>query len=198
MNFSYLLLLFLTTSQCIEKRALQKSHEKPQWLKWSEAFLSNEKLDQQAYLVKLLKKITEEYLLDCTPVILYDVFTELHDNLILQKLLTGFPTAYIHGQISENYTVWLKTSVHPFRDTCLSYILFVRNVMKVKNVIGEKSYNRIVVVAKTSQWQVFDFLTREESQLFVNLLVIVKAEDIGARFGVSRITYYDLKYFQQV
>lgn len=169
----------------MEKRALQISHEKPQWMKWSDAFLGKYELDQQSYLVKLLKKITVDYLLDCTPVILYDTTTELYDNLILQKLLTGFPINYIHGQINEDYTISLKVSADPSKDTCLNYILFMRDIMKIKNVIGKKTMNKIVIVAKTSQWRVLDFLTRVESQSYVNLLAIVKSEDVEERFGVS-------------
>lgn len=185
----YFMFFFLATTNCVEKRALQKSHEKPQWLKWSEAFLGEETLDQQAYMVKLLKRITTEHLLECTPVILYDEFTELHDNLILQKLLSGFPTPYFHGQIGSDYKTTMKKTLSTEK-SCMSYMLFIKDVTKVIDIIGENTYNKIVIVAKSSQWRVIDFLSREESRHFVNLLVIVKSENVGNRFKVSACFTY--------
>lgn len=172
----------------VEKRALQKSHEKPQWLKWSETFFGKAMVDQQAYLVKLLKKITYDYLSECTPIILYDTFTELYDNLLLEKLLTNFPFAYIHGQITEEYKIKVKTTLNKkAQNSCVSYMLFMKDVMRSKDVIGEQNYNKVVVVARSSQWRVIEFLSDKESQNFVNLLVIVKSGQVVPQHEVNEL-----------
>lgn len=194
-------LLIITIVQCeanVEKRALQKSHEKPQWLKWSETFIGKTMVDQQAYLVKLLKKITYDYLSECTPIILYDTFTELYDNLLLEKLLTNFPCAYIHGQITDDYEIKVKTTLNKrAQSSCVSYILFMKDVMRSKDVIGEQNYNKVVVVARSSQWRVIEFLSHKESQNFVNLLVIAKSGQVVPQHEVSeRIFYYCNRYLR--
>ncbi|CAG9855165.1 unnamed protein product [Phyllotreta striolata] len=180
--YFYLLALLILPStfskEILDKRALQPSHEKSQQEKWADAFIQKSQADQQVDLVMLLKKITRSYLLDCTPIILFDSFTEKNDNLLLEKLLTNFPTAYIHGQITEDYNTTLKISVRDMQPTCITYLLFMKDVMKSKDVIGVQSNNKVIVVARSSQWRVFEFLSHEESRFFVNLLVIVQSERI--------------------
>lgn len=167
--------LCVNSEKHIERRALQKSHEKPQWLKWSEAFLGKDSFDQVTSLVKLITKISVDYLSDCTPTILYDIYSERYDNLLLQKLFNNYPFAYIHGQITENYTIKAQNIVEN-QETCISYIIFIKDVMRLRDVIGEQSSNKVVIVARSSQWRVFEFLSNERSQSFANLLVVAKSE----------------------
>ncbi|KAI2474331.1 Ionotropic receptor 21a, partial [Diabrotica virgifera virgifera] len=170
----------VSASGSVDKRALQKSHEKSQQEKWADAFLNRNQLERQLDLVMLLKQITVDYLSDCTPIILFDTFTEKKDNLLLEKLLTSFPIAYMHGQITEDYEVNLFTNIDDMQPTCLSYLLFMKDVMKSKEVIGEQNNAKVIVIARSSQWRVFEFLSHEESRYFVNLLVIVQSERIMA------------------
>lgn len=169
----------------VDKRALQPSHEKSQQEKWVDAFLTKNQGDHQVDLVRLLKQITKSYLSDCTPIILFDTFTEKNDNLLLEKLLTNFPTAYVHGQITEDYQVLLKISTDKIQPSCVSYLLFMKDVMKSKDVIGVQSSNKVLVIARSSQWRVFEFLSNEESRYFVNLLVIVQSERMMTTNQVS-------------
>lgn len=183
------LLLCANAEKNVVKRALQKSHEKPQWLKWSDAFLGRESFDQVTSLVQLLTKITLDYLIDCTPIILYDIYSEKYDNLLLQKLFSNYPSAYIHGQITENYTIRVGNIIEN-QKTCISYIIFIKDVMRLKNVIGEQSSNKVVIVARSSQWRVFEFLSNERSQSFTNLLVIAKSEKYTDQMGESAYILY--------
>nr|UTN00868.1 ionotropic receptor [Semanotus bifasciatus] len=161
------------------KRALQRSHEKPQWLKWSEAFLGRVPTDQQTNLVELLKKIAYEYLSECTLVILYDPYTELSDSLLLEKLFSGISFPYIHAQVTKDYRKKLNTTqTNKVQATCVSYMLFIQDVMKSREVLGEQNYNKVIVVARSSQWRVIEFLSNKASQHFINLLVITKSARI--------------------
>ncbi|CAH0562125.1 unnamed protein product [Brassicogethes aeneus] len=176
---STIVVLLLTTYvfsiKNVNKRALQKSHEKPQWQRWSDVFLGRDTLDQVPSLVQLIRKLSVEYLSDCTPVILYDGFSESAGNLLLEQLFRNHPMTYIHGQITENYTIKVS-GVRQNMKTCISYILIMKDVMRCRDVIGEQHSNKVVVVAQSSQWRVFEFLSNERSQSFTNLLVITKSE----------------------
>ncbi|KAG5881915.1 hypothetical protein JTB14_007112 [Gonioctena quinquepunctata] len=174
------LIISLGTVKTAEKRALQKSHEKPQAEKWADAFLRRRETNSQEHMVELLKIITKRYLSHCTPIILFDVFTEKNDNMLLEKLFRDFPTPLLHGRISEDYQISLKKFQENIVSTCVSYILFMKDVMKSRQVIGEQSEDRVVVVARSSQWRVFEFLSHEVSRSFVNLLVIVESQSTVA------------------
>lgn len=184
-------ILALDSDSFNAKRALQKSHEKPQWLQWSEAFMGKSRICQQSNLVKLLNKITCNYLSDCTPVILYDAFTQHYDKLLIERLLRDFPVDYIHGQISTDYAMLVEYSVST-RTVCYSYILFVNDVMRCKDVIGTQEKSKVVVVSRSSQWRIFEFLSDEVSRHFFNLLVIVKSEHVMADDEVRNLSVYPL------
>ncbi|RZC35511.1 uncharacterized protein BDFB_001545, partial [Asbolus verrucosus] len=153
----------------ISKRALQKSHEKSQLEKWEDKFLQRSRqFDQTASLVALISKIALEQLSGCTAVVLYDTFTENSNDLLLEKLFRTFPIPYVHGQITEQYYMKIpKLLKNP--DSCISYILFLKDVMRCKTVIGTQVNNKVVLVARSSQWRVYEFLASEESQSFMNL-----------------------------
>lgn len=177
-NLLVLLLLASARSVVVRKRALQKSHEKPQPVKWAEAFFGREtQFDQISSLVNLLNKIALEYLSGCHTTILYDSVVEESDSLLLQRLLKSFPLDYIHGTISSKYQVSsvdiLKTS-----DKCINYVIFMADVMRCLDVIGEQNTRKVVVVARSSQWRVHEFLASEVSRTLVNLLVITKSDKI--------------------
>lgn len=169
-----------TVSKKHEKRALQKSREKPQADKWMDRFMGvKTSFDQISSLVELLDYVTEMYLKDCTPVILYDSAVEHSDSLLLEQLFRNYPIAYMHGQITRKYKIHTKQLLKPFDNKCVSYLLFMADVMRCKEVIGPKSADKVVVIARSSQWRVYEFLSSEIAQSFVNLLVIAQSEKAG-------------------
>lgn len=177
------LLGFLFYPICLT--SLQKSHEKTPLQKWEHKFLDkNEQLMQTQSLVNLIRNITNENLATCTVVILYDVFTENGPDRILEQLLNSFPIPIIHGQITENYFIKIPQLLKSTQ-TCVSYILFLKDVMRSKSIIGTQSYNKVIIVARSSSWRVYEFLANEESQNFMNLLVIAKQEKISVSNTVS-------------
>lgn len=179
------LILLASVQSEVKKRALQKSHEKPQPVKWAEAFFGREvQFDQIPSLVNLLNKIALEYLSGCHTIILYDSVVEESDGLLLQRLLKSFPLDYIHGTISSNYRV-SSTDILKTSDKCVNYIVFMADVMRCLDVIGQQNTRKIVVVARSSQWRVHEFLASEVSRTLVNLLVITKSDKILALGHVS-------------
>lgn len=164
----------------VQKRALQKSHEKPKAVKYMEVFLGNDKsYDQTPSLVNLVNMIASSYIKDCVPVVLYDQAVEKNDFLLLEQLFRISSLAYIHGQITKKHKVKNSGMLNSFENKCVAYILFMADVMKSKEVIGEQNENKVVIIARSSQWRVYEFLASEFAQSFVNLLVIAKSERIA-------------------
>ncbi|XP_057657728.1 ionotropic receptor 21a [Diorhabda carinulata] len=196
--YCYIILIvfaIIPSSECLDKRALQSSHEKTQPEKWAEMFLNKKQPEKRLDLVMLLKKITFQYLSDCTPIILFDSFTVKNDNLFLEKLLNNFPLAYINGRIMDDYNIKLHVSYERMQPTCFSYLLFMEDVMKSTRVIGEQTKSKVVVIARSSQWRVIDFLSHEESRYLVNLLIIVKSEDFRAAGEENAYILYTHKLY---
>ncbi|KAJ8980639.1 hypothetical protein NQ317_017935 [Molorchus minor] len=157
-----------------DRRALQKSHEKPQWLKWSEIFLGKGNIDQQTNLVELLRQVVYDYLSDCSIIIMYDPFTEESDSLLLTKLFSRLTVPYINVQITKDYKKKLNETSSK-QATCTSYLLFMQDVMRSKDVLGEQNNNKVIIVARSSQWRVAEFLSNKESHYISNLLIITKS-----------------------
>lgn len=182
----YLLLTILFNNQLVNgevyKRALQKSHEKPKADKYMDAFFGKiTDFNQTPSLVALLNMISSLYLINCSPVILYDTQVEKSDLLLLEQLFrtsSNIPIDFSHGQITTMYDLKNGVMLNSFDNKCVSYILFMADVMKSRDVIGEQNVNRVVVVARSSQWRVHEFLASEYAQGFVNLLVIAQSERI--------------------
>ncbi|XP_055680314.1 ionotropic receptor 21a [Lutzomyia longipalpis] len=129
--------------------------------------------DQTPSLIILLNKITTQYLNSCIPVILYDKFVQNSDSVILQKLFQTFPMSYIHGRITQNYTVEKPELLQVATDSkCRSYILFLADAMMTRKVLGPQIRARVVVIPRTTQWKLQEFLSSPLSRDIVNLLVI--------------------------
>lgn len=183
----FVLILFLMINAEIycsvnHKRALQKSHEKPKADKYMETFFGKLiEFDQSQSLVSLLNMISKEYLDNCTPVILYDPLVENSALLLLEQLFRELSKSLIeftHGQILATYVLKNQVMLKSYENKCVSYVLFMVDVMKLGNVIGEQNKNKVIVVAQSSQWRVHEFLASEFSQNFINLLVISKSEKV--------------------
>lgn len=139
---------------------------------WSEHFLNESStFDQTPSLVKLLHNVTMTYLQDCTPVILYDNLVKSKESYLLQNLLKGFPKTFVHGYINDDDELEEPKLLHAVSD-CLHYIIFLSDVKKSAKVLGMQSESKVIVVARSSQWAVQEFLAGPLSRMFVNLLVI--------------------------
>lgn len=170
--------LFINLTNTLDKRALQRSHEKSKIEKWQEAFFGkNQHFNQVPSLVALLTKISKEYLSDCFTIVLYDEVVAESDDMLLQELFKNFPHEYRHGSITNHYRVQEKDVLNDSKK-CVNYLMFMADVMRCVEVIGQQIDRKVVIVARSSQWRVHEFLANEISHNFINLLVISKSEKI--------------------
>ncbi|CAB3239717.1 unnamed protein product [Arctia plantaginis] len=158
---------------------------------WNEHFLDEATVfDQTPSLVNLLHNITRTYLKDCTPVILYDNQVKSKESYLVQNLLKGFPMTFVHGYITDEGKV-LEPELLQAGSECLHYIIFLTDVKKSSKVLGKQPESKVIVVARSSQWAVQEFLAQPISRMFVNLLVIGQSfkEGDDAALEVPYILY---------
>lgn len=80
--------------------------------------------------------------------------------------------SYLHGRIDENYKVVNQNILHPYDKRCRSYILFLSDVTRVREVLGPQTNNRVIVVPRSTQWKLQEFLSSKSSSDIINLLVV--------------------------
>lgn len=159
----------------IHKRALDPvfhGYPKTREELWNERFLNEStNFDQTPSLIELLHNVTLTYLTDCTPVILYDSQVKSKESYLVQNLLKGFPITFVHGFINESNELSEPKLLHA-KSECLHFIIFLSDVKSSAKVIGKQPENKVILVARSSQWAVQEFLSSAMSRMFVNLLVI--------------------------
>ncbi|KAH8279620.1 hypothetical protein KR018_008353, partial [Drosophila ironensis] len=128
--------------------------------------------DQTNSLVGLVNKIAEEYLRKCPPVIYYDSFVEKSDGLILENLFKTLPITFYHGEINSRYEPKNTHFTGHIDSNCKSYILFLSDPLMTRKILGAQTESRVVLVSRSTQWKLRDFLASELSSNIVNLLVI--------------------------
>ncbi|XP_032528606.2 ionotropic receptor 21a [Danaus plexippus] len=139
---------------------------------WHENFLKDKfMVDQSSSLIKLVYNITLSYLDDCTPIILYDNQIKTVDSYLFQNLFKNFPVTFIHGYIDEGNNLNEPKLLNP-KKNCLHFILFLNEVKKSVKVLGKQSQSKVVVIARSSQWAIQEFLALPISRSYVNLLII--------------------------
>ncbi|KOB79387.1 Ionotropic receptor, partial [Operophtera brumata] len=139
---------------------------------WHERFLNESgAFDQTSSLIKLLLNITVTYLKDCTPVLLYDSQVKARESYLFQNLLKDFPVSFVHGFINDQNQLQEPKLLQPVNE-CLHYIIFLYDVKVSAKILGKQSESKVVVVSRSSQWAVQEFLAGPVSRMFVNLLVI--------------------------
>lgn len=148
---------------------------------WHQNFNTDSSLyDQTPSLIILLNKIIVNYLNNCIPVVLYDIYVQDSDSTILQKLFQTFPSSFMHGLINEKYEVIDQDLVKTgSSNKCRHYILFLADAMMTRKVIGPQIHSRVVVVPRSTQWKLQEFLSSPLSRDIINLLVI------GESYGAS-------------
>ncbi|XP_028175661.1 ionotropic receptor 21a-like [Ostrinia furnacalis] len=163
------------TQEVKTKRAVDPifhGHPKTREELWNERFLNKSSaFDQTPSLIKLIHNITLRYLNDCIPVILYDSQIKSRESYLFQNLLKDFPVSYVHGYIDDNNKLKEPELLIPVKQ-CLHFIVFLTEVKSSAKVLGKQSESKVVVVARSSQWAVQEFLASSYSRVFINLLVI--------------------------
>lgn len=133
---------------------------------------TTQEFSQSTSLVSLMTKIITKYMGACIPVVLYDIFVENSEGYILQRLFAEFPTSFMHGRIGKDFTLENKMLLDPQDSKCRSYVLFVSDALKIRSVIGPQIDNKVVVVPRSTQWKLQEFLSSPASRDIINLLII--------------------------
>lgn len=140
---------------------------------WQRNFKSStSEFTQASSLVVLLSKVIDKYMGSCIPVVLYDEFIEASEGFIIQRLFQAFPTSFMHGKINRNYTLDNKELLKPPDSKCRSYILFVNDALMTRRIIGPQIDNKVIVIPRSTQWKLQEFLSSPLSRDIINLLVI--------------------------
>lgn len=79
---------------------------------------------------------------------------------------------YLHGKINANYTVVNQDLLQPVGKRCTGYILFLEDVLRSREVLGPQTTNRVIIIPRSTQWKVQEFLLSKVSSDLINLLVI--------------------------
>lgn len=74
--------------------------------------------------------------------------------------------------VNENYTVTNQGLLQPYDKNCRSYFLFLSDVLRTRDVLGPQTTNRVVLVPRSTQWKLQEFLSSKEASDIINLLVI--------------------------
>lgn len=142
-----------------------RGHPKTREEIWHQNFKMNElDFDQSQSLINLLQKIMEKYMMRCIPIVLYDVFVEKAEGLLLQRLFLKLSVSYVHGKLDENYQLINQKVLKPLDTRCSSYILFIADAMKARRVLGPQIDNKIVIIPRSTQWKLQEFLSAPESR----------------------------------
>lgn len=172
-----------------------RGHQKTREERWHTNFKSNGsnlEMEQTHSLVILLNKIVDKYLNACIPIILYDKYVESSDSVILQTFFQvttnehhihlslqwhHFPSqslkiSYLHGKIDANYSVINRNLLFPYDRKCRSYILFLSDAGRARDVLGPQTDNRVVLIPRSTQWKLQEFLASKAASDIINLLVI--------------------------
>lgn len=159
----------------IHKRALDPvfhGHPKTREELWNEHFLNESSyFDQTPSLTNLIHNISLTYLKNCVPVILYDNQVKSKESYLVENLLKGFPMTFIHGYINDSGKLVQPKLLHGNSD-CQHFILFLADIRTSAKLLGKQPENKVIIVARSSQWAVQEFLASVTSRMFVNLLVI--------------------------
>lgn len=168
-------------------------HPKTREEKWHEMFLGQAKtFDQNPSLIQLIHNITLTYLNDCTPVILYDDQTKVREGYLFKDLFKSFPVSFIHGYIDDKDMIKEPRLLQP-KYECFHFIVFLSDVKSSAKVLGKQSESKVLVVARSSQWAVQEFLAGPLSRYFINLVVIgqsFKDDDNSVIVGDTHIKMF--------
>lgn len=79
---------------------------------------------------------------------------------------------YLHGMITDNYTVSNPELLQPYDKSCRSYIMFLSDVLRTRDVLGPQTTNRVVLIPRSTQWKLQEFLSSKGASDIINMLVI--------------------------
>lgn len=79
---------------------------------------------------------------------------------------------FLHGRVNAYNRVENPAILMSQDASCRNYVLFISDALKTRSIIGPQINNRVVVVPRSTQWKLQEFLSSPQSSDIVNLLVI--------------------------
>lgn len=73
---------------------------------------------------------------------------------------------------------------------CRSYILFLSDISRTRDVLGPQITNRVILIPRTTQWKLQEFLSSKLSSDIVNLLVIGESLSIVGKSNEKPYVLY--------
>lgn len=62
--------------------------------------------------------------------------------------------------------------LQPYDKSCRSYFLFLSDVLRTRDVLGPQTTNRVIIIPRSTQWKLQEFLASKKASDIVNLLVV--------------------------
>lgn len=121
-------------------------------------------------VVNLIQNITNIYMNDCVPYILYDefFFNTIPYKFVLERLLQTMPNSFVHSYIDKFEYLESDKS----RTFCNHFIVFVLEPETVVGVLDTVLKSKVILVTAMSQWQIKEFLLSKSAKRIYNLLII--------------------------
>lgn len=129
---------------------------------------------QRISLIKLINKIAKEYLSGCSAIIYYDSFAQNTDYELLRMLFKSIPLAYQQVELDGQHQP--RELIDSLEGNCNNFILFLTEPRMARKVIGPQLESKVVIISRSSQWKIRDFLASKSSADLLNLLVIGESQ----------------------
>lgn len=78
----------------------------------------------------------------------------------------------MHAKINKNYSLNVPGILVSKDSKCRSYILFLADATQTRKVVGSQIDNKVIVIPRSTQWKLQEFLSSSSSRDIINLLVI--------------------------
>lgn len=131
-------------------------------------------------LASLLRHVATEHFGDCTLGIVYDSNYVVQHPIDFGLYFGDLPFTFT--QESVDFSAGERPRER-LTDKCTNYLIFLYNIMAMKNIMDQDVTSKIVIVSGESPWEVNDFLKNPVSRLYMHLLII--AHSSSRRSGVS-------------
>lgn len=74
--------------------------------------------------------------------------------------------------MDRNYKLINRSILKPLDLRCRSYILFLSDILRARDILGPQTTSRVVIVSRSTQWKQLEFLSSNYASDLINLIVI--------------------------
>ncbi|XP_020706796.2 ionotropic receptor 21a [Athalia rosae] len=180
-DFLHTCLLHLAVISSLETTVAQRDH------KIASGITIDEEINN---LLNLLKYLVNFHFQDCTTTGIYydDVFESSVNKQLINDLVMNLSTSYyIKTRVSKTIGRALDSSKPCLKnfpeESCTNYVLFLKNLTTIKDVVEKQSSRKVIVVSKSSSWDVYEFLKNPVTRLYQNLVVVARSNDRSTEKG---------------